>query len=76
MPVKPRLELLCDVDRENAEATARRYGFARATDDWRQVMADPAVDVVSITTPNALHREIAIAALGLASMSIAKNQWR
>jgi len=63
VPLKPRLEVLCDVDRANAEATARRYGFAHATDDWRRVIEDPRVEVVSITTPNALHAEMAIAAL-------------
>ncbi len=61
--IKPRLETLCDVDRENAKASARRYGFARATDDWRQVLDDDGVELVSITTPNALHRDMAVAAL-------------
>jgi len=63
VPLKPRLEILCDLDRENAKASARRYGFARDTDDWRLVVEDPRVDVVSITTPNGLHRDMAIAAL-------------
>lgn len=59
----PRLELLCDVPAEKAAAMAEQFGFARATSDWRELVADPAVDVVSITTPNGLHREIALAAL-------------
>ena len=42
---------------------ARQFGFARATDDWRALVADPEVDVVSITTPNRLHREMALAAI-------------
>ncbi len=58
-----RLELLCDVPEERARAMADQFGFARATADWRALVADPAVDVVSIATPNALHREIAAAAL-------------
>ncbi len=58
-----RLAALCDRPAETARAMARRFGFATATDDWRAVVADPAVDIVSITTPNALHREIALAAL-------------
>jgi predicted dehydrogenase len=58
-----RLELLCDVPAERARAMADQFGFARATDDWRALVADPAVDAVSICTPNALHREIASAAL-------------
>ena len=42
---------------------AGQLGFARATDDWRALVADPAVDLVSITTPNRLHREMALAAI-------------
>jgi predicted dehydrogenase len=30
--------------------------------DWRAVLEDPAVDLVSITVPNAMHREVAVAA--------------
>ncbi len=59
----PRLELLCDTPLERAEQMAAQFGFGRATDDWRALIADPAVDLVSITTPNHLHREMALAAL-------------
>ena len=59
----PRLEVLCDTPLERAEAMAGQLGFARATDDWRALVADPAVEVVSITTPNRLHREMALAAI-------------
>lgn len=58
-----RLEALCDVGRDLAEARAREFGFRRATDDWRTLLDDPAVDIVSITAPNAFHAEMAIAAL-------------
>lgn len=60
---QPRLEILCDVPGDKAQALARQFGFARATDDWRAAVNDPAVDVVSITTPNGTHREMAEAAL-------------
>ncbi|MDA5093804.1 Gfo/Idh/MocA family oxidoreductase [Aliiroseovarius sp. KMU-50] len=59
----PRLELLADVDVEVAKHAAQQFGFSRATDDWHSVVTDPAVDVVSITTPNGLHRPMAEAAL-------------
>ncbi|MGJ3265449.1 MAG: Gfo/Idh/MocA family protein [Salinarimonas sp.] len=59
----PRLAVLCDTPAEKAEAFARQFGFARATADWRDLVADPAVDLVAITTPNKLHREMALAAL-------------
>ncbi len=38
-------------------------GFSRATSDWRSLVADPDIDVVNITAPNALHKEMALAAI-------------
>ncbi|NBJ09617.1 Gfo/Idh/MocA family protein [Microvirga arsenatis] len=61
--VRPRLAVLAEHSQELAERKAQELGFARATGDWRTLVADPAVDVVSITTPNAFHPEMAIAAL-------------
>ena len=59
----PVLELIADATEDLAEAAANRLGFARHTSDWRQLVVDPDVDVVSITAPNALHEPIATAAL-------------
>lgn len=61
-PLIPRLEILCDVAPDIAERTAREFGFARWTTDWRELVNDPAVGIVSITAPNALHKEMALAA--------------
>lgn len=61
--LRPRLELVADVTADAAEAARARFGFARATTDWRELVADPAVELVSITTPNILHKEMALAAL-------------
>jgi predicted dehydrogenase len=63
MPVQPVLEVLADVTGEAAAAAARDLGFARSTGDWRSLVSDPQVDVVSITTPNALHTPIALGAI-------------
>ena len=60
--LRPRLELVADVDRDAAERARRRFGFARATDDWRALVADPAVALVAVTAPNLLHKEMALAA--------------
>ena len=60
---RPRLAVLCDATDDLARQHARAFGFARATADWRALVDDPAVDVVSITTPNAFHAEMAIQAL-------------
>jgi predicted dehydrogenase len=45
--------------RDKAEATAREYGIPAVHDDYRQLLKDPAVQAVVITTPNDLHAAIA-----------------
>jgi predicted dehydrogenase len=59
----PRLEMIADVDESLATKAARQYGFARGSGDWRALVSDPRVDVVSITTPNIFHKEMALAAI-------------
>lgn len=58
-----RLEVLSDATQEAADTFAQQFGFRRATAHWQEAIADPAVDVVSITAPNGLHRPMAEAAL-------------
>jgi predicted dehydrogenase len=60
---KVRLEHLVEVTPELAAQRAGEFGFARSGSDWHALMADPNVAVVSITTPNQFHAEMAIAAL-------------
>ena len=62
MPVQPVLEILADATPELAASAARDLGFARSTGDWRELVADPNVDIVNITTPPQLHAEMALAA--------------
>ncbi len=63
LPREPALELLADIDAKTAQKAARALGFARSTGEWKTLVADPAVEVVSITTPTALHKPMALAAL-------------
>jgi predicted dehydrogenase len=59
--VTPRLVVAADIGEER-RAHAQRAGFQRTVSDWRAVLEDPAVDAVSITLPNSMHREVAVAA--------------
>ena len=54
---------LSDVDGTHARRMADEFGFARATADWREFLSDPGIQLISITSPNGLHREMAVAAL-------------
>ncbi|MBM3956998.1 MAG: Gfo/Idh/MocA family oxidoreductase, partial [Gemmatimonadetes bacterium] len=47
----------------SAAHTGRRYGFEYATTDYRQVLADPAIDAVLIATRHDTHASIAAEAL-------------
>ena len=60
---KVRLETLADTPADQAARMADQFGFARATDDWRAMLDDPCIDVISITTPNQMHAAMAVAAL-------------
>jgi predicted dehydrogenase len=57
----PRLVALAGRDAGRLEEMRERYGFARVTTDWRELLADD-VDVVLNLGPNALHAEPTIAA--------------
>lgn len=63
LPYELELHTIADVDDTAATKAAAALGFSRATSDWRSLVADPAIDVVNITAPNALHKEMALAAI-------------
>ena len=58
----PRLVICADEVESRARSAAERIGLERYTTDWREVIADPEVDVVDIAAPNHLHLPIAVAA--------------
>ncbi len=61
--LRPRLEIVCDLSPERASQRATDLGFSRYSADWQEVVSDPAVELVSVCTPNDTHSQIAIAAL-------------
>lgn len=63
--LRPRLEMVCASTPESAERYRAAYGFARATADWAELVNDPHVEAIVIATPQAMHRDIATAALAL-----------
>lgn len=60
--VVPDLVAVADVSADNAKALAEKYGFQRWTTDWHEIVNDPEIMMVDITTPNASHCPIAIEA--------------
>ena len=60
--LRPRLEMVCATTTARAEHYRTAYGFKRATDDWKTLVDDLAVEAVIIASPQSTHREIAKAA--------------
>jgi predicted dehydrogenase len=55
MPVDCTMQVICEATEQLARQAAHAGGFARHTTQMEDVIADPAVDVVHICTPNSLH---------------------
>jgi predicted dehydrogenase len=47
----------------SAAHAAKKFGFAQALSDWREVLADDLVDAVFITTPHHMHAAMVCSAL-------------
>src|ERR1700759_3263229 len=62
LKIRPRFVHAADTAPDRADYAREVLGYARAGTDYREVLADPDVDVVSICAPNILHREIGAAA--------------
>src|ERR1700722_4710281 len=62
LKIRPRLVHAADTAPDRADYAREVLGYAQAGTDYRDVLADPDVDVISICAPNMLHREIGVAA--------------
>jgi predicted dehydrogenase len=62
LKIRPRLVHAADTAPDRTDYAREVLGYAAAGADYRDVLADPDVDVVSICAPNMLHREIGVAA--------------
>lgn len=62
LPAQPRLRILGDVSEELARRAAQTFGFEDYAVGWEAVVNHPEVDIVDITAPNHVHKEIAVAA--------------
>jgi predicted dehydrogenase len=61
-PLRPLLVSIAGRSEDAVAEAALRYGFERYTTDWRELVADPAVQLFDNSGPNALHAEPTIAA--------------
>ena len=61
-PAVPKLVAIAGRDEAAVSEAARRYGYERPYTDWRELIADPRVELFDNGGPNGLHAEPCIAA--------------
>ena len=61
--IRARLLICADNVAARGKEGQARFGFEQTTTDWMDVINHPEVEVVDITAPNFLHREITLAAI-------------
>lgn len=62
LPAQLQLKTVCGRTASSVEKAAHQLGWSQSSTDWRDVVSDPDIDIVDITTPNDTHAEIAIEA--------------
>jgi len=63
LPFQIKLHTLADISDKTVVRAASKFGFAHATTNWREMLDNPDIDVIDITAPNGLHKEMALEAI-------------
>ena len=67
------LKAVCDLDEARAKAFAAKWGYESCETDWRKLIARKDIDLVDITVPNDMHREVAVAAAKAGKMILCEK---
>jgi predicted dehydrogenase len=67
------LKAVCDLDEARARAFAVQWGYESYETDWRKLIARKDIDLVDITLPNNMHREVAVAAAKAGKMILCEK---
>lgn len=62
LPVRPALRAACGRNADDLARFAQQFGWQSVETSWERLVSRDDIDVVDICTPNALHRQIAVAA--------------
>ncbi len=63
LPFRPVMHTLCGRNAARVAAVAERWGWQHHATDYRDMLADPALDLVNVAVPNNAHAEVVLAAL-------------
>ena len=58
-----RVTAICVHKKEDIQRVREEFGVEKVTDDWREIMADPTIDVIHNCTPNHVHQAVNMAAI-------------
>ena len=61
-PARPKLVAIAGRNKAATSEAARRYGYQKTYQDWREMIADPDVHILDNGGPNGMHAEPCIAA--------------
>lgn len=62
-PLRPRLVAVADnAPDDRTQRAAASYGFEHQLSNWRELVNHPEVDLVCVTGPNFIHRDVAVEA--------------
>ncbi len=63
LPINPVMHTIVARDLPSLQEFANRWGWAKATNDWKTAINDPMIGLVDVTTPNNKHKEFVLEAL-------------
>src|SRR5699024_10730561 len=62
LDVTPKLKTIAGRDLSKVEKAAHKMGWESYTTRWQDLIEDPAIKLIDISSPNNTHKEIALAA--------------
>lgn len=63
LPLQPVMHTIAGLDLISLAPFADRWGWKKYTTAWKEVVRDPGIDLVDVSTPNYMHAEQAVNAL-------------
>ena len=59
-----RITAVCDINRERVKSISKQYSIKKVYTDYKRMLANEEIDILSICTPTILHSEICVVAAG------------
>ena len=63
LPYELVMHTVADRTEDLSQSAAQDLGFTSWSGDWKTLVADPDIDLIDITAPNAFHKEMALSAI-------------